>query len=89
MKYSKSTFQTFMFLVLGLTLVFAGAGCKPYTVLTVAEATRIAEGEAFDAVSFVEARWSDITSTIFEKGVDLSAVLAAMQLGFGQYDYQG
>lgn len=61
-----------------LTLV-ATVGCKPYTIVTVAEATRIAEGEAFDAVSFVEAKWDDVTATILEQGVDLATILAAIE----------
>jgi predicted lipoprotein len=72
---NRRTLTIFWVVVLILTVT----GCKPYTVMTVAEATRIAEGEAFDAVSFVEAKWDDITSTILEKGVDLSTVLGAMQ----------
>ena len=79
MRSNRSTIFTFTTLVLGLTLITVITGCKPYTVVTVAEATRIAEGEAFDAESFVEAKWDDITSTILEQGVDLSTVLAAVK----------
>ncbi len=78
MRYSKSTRYT-IFIILILGLIVAISGCKPYTVVTVAEATRIAEGEAFDAESFVEAKWDDIISTILEQGVDLSTVLAAVK----------
>jgi len=66
-------------LLLGLTLMTALSACVPYTVVTVAEATRIAEGAAFDAESYVEAKWADIVSTIQEKGVELPIVLAAIQ----------
>ncbi len=79
MRINKATISIFTPLVLGLMLIMAIAGCKPYTVVTVAEATRIAEGEAFDAESFVEAKWGDITSTIIEQGVDLSTILAAIK----------
>jgi predicted lipoprotein len=84
MQFSKSTpYTTLVMLVLGLALTVVFAGCKPYTVMTVAEATRIAEGDAFDAVSFVEAKWGDITSTIVDRGVNLPIVLGAMQVGAG------
>lgn len=62
-----------------LTLIIVMMGCKPYTIVTVAEATRIAAGEAFDAKSFVEAKWPDITSTILAQGVDLATILAAIK----------
>lgn len=66
-------------LLLSALLLLVVSACKPYTIVTVAEATRIAEGEAFDAVSFVEARWDDITSTILDKGVDLPTILTAIK----------
>ena len=78
MRYSKSIGYT-IFIILILGLIVAISGGKPYTVVTVAEATRIAEGQAFDAESFVEAKWDDIVSTILEKAVDLPVVLAAMK----------
>lgn len=74
-----STISNGASLVLGITLCVALVACRPYTIVTVAEATRIAAGEAFDAVSFVEAKWADITSTILEQGVDLATILAAIE----------
>lgn len=79
MRYSGSAIHVFVSLVLGIMLTMSLSACRPYTIVTVAEATRIAAGEAFDAVSYVEAKWPDITSTILEQSVELSAVLSAIQ----------
>lgn len=81
MKVHKMVFLQATQLIVGLVLLVAVASCQPYTIVTVAEATRIAQGEAFDAKSFVEARWDDVVSTILEKGVDLADVLAAIKTG--------
>jgi len=72
--------KRFLILFLAFALMLTGtiAGCKPYTIVTVAEATRVAAGNAFDAESFAAARWGDVTATILEKAVDLSTVLAAV-----------
>lgn len=62
-----------MALLLGTTALSA---CN---VVTIAEATRIAEGGAFDAVSFVESKWPEVTATILENSVELPTVLAAIK----------
>jgi len=78
---TKSKRFLILFLAFALMLTSAIAGCKPYTIVTVAEATRVAAGNAFDAESFVAARWGDVTATILEKAVDLSTVLTALANG--------
>lgn len=65
-------------LLLSSILIFAFSACSVAKVVPIAEATRIAQGGAFDAASFVEARWPEIVSTILERSVDLSTVLAAI-----------
>jgi len=59
------------------------SSCAVAKVITVAEATRIAEGGAFNAVSFVENKWTGIYSTIIEKGVELPTVLDAIKVNNG------
>ena len=67
-------------LLLGLTLMIALSACKPYTVVTFAEATAIAEGGQLDPKAFVETNWAKIVSTISDEGVDLSTILAAIEI---------
>ncbi|MCC9075642.1 DUF2291 domain-containing protein [Litorilinea aerophila] len=78
---SKTGVATRLFCLVGfLWSVVAFSACRPYTVVTFAEATRIAEGEAFDANSFVESRWPEVVSTILERSADLSTVLSAIEV---------
>lgn len=66
--------------LLGLMALLLGlATLSACNVVTIAEATRIAEGGAFDAVSFVETQWPAVTATILENSVDLATVLAAIK----------
>jgi predicted lipoprotein len=62
------------------SLIFMLSACSVAKVVPIAEATRIAQGGAFDAASFVEGRWPEIVSTILEKSVELSTVLTAIDL---------
>jgi len=64
-------------------LLVAASALSACTTVTFAEATAVAQGGAFDAVSFAETKWSEVTSTIMEKGVDLPAVLAQIKLNSG------
>lgn len=66
-------------LPLYLLLMAMLSSCAVARVVTIAEATRIAEGSVFDAESFVESKWSEVSSTIIESGVELSSVLGAIQ----------
>lgn len=66
-------------LLLSAMLIFALSACSVAKVVPIPEATRIAQGGAFDAASFVEARWPDIVSTILERSVELSTVLGAIE----------
>ncbi len=66
-------------LLLSLILMTTLSSCAVAKVVTIEEATRIAEGGAFDAESFVEARWPEIISTILEQSVELPPVLAAIE----------
>lgn len=84
MQRTQSKQSLAVFLAFILTLAVTIGGCKPYTVVTVAEATRIAAGNVFDAQSFVDAKWTDIIATILEKAVDLPIVLAAIQTDSAQ-----
>jgi predicted lipoprotein len=59
-------------------LIFMLSACSVAKVVPIAEATRIAQGGAFDAESFVEAQWPEVLSTILENSVDLSTVLTAI-----------
>jgi predicted lipoprotein len=67
-------------LLLGLTLMIALSACKPYTVVTFAEATAIAEGGQLDPKAFVETNWAKVVSTISDEGVDLTTILAAIEI---------
>ena len=60
-------------------LLLGMAALSACNVVTIAEATRIAEGGAFDAVSFVDAKWPEVTATVLENSVELSTVLAAIK----------
>jgi predicted lipoprotein len=60
-------------------LLLGIAALSACTVVTTAEATRIAEGGAFDAESFVETKWPEVISTVLEKSVELPTVLAAIK----------
>lgn len=64
-----------LYLIVMITL----SSCAVAKVVTIAEATRIAEGGAFDAASFVESKWPEVSSTIIENAVELSSVLGAIQ----------
>jgi predicted lipoprotein len=66
-------------LLLSSILMFMLSACSVAKVVPIAEATRIAQGGAFDAASFVEARWPEVVSTILDKSVELSTVLAAIE----------
>ena len=63
--------------VVGLALIALLPAC---TTVTIAEATAIAQGGSFDAQSYVEARWPDISAAILEKSVDLPAVLSGISV---------
>lgn len=67
-------------LLVSSMLLFALSACSVATVVPIPEATRIAQGGAFDAASFVETRWPDIVSTILERSVELPIVLGAIEL---------
>ena len=67
-------------LLLGLTLMIALSACKPYTVVTFAEATAIAKGGQLDPKAFVETYWTKVLSTISDEGVDLTTILAAIEI---------
>ncbi|MBX2999908.1 MAG: DUF2291 family protein [Caldilineaceae bacterium] len=71
-------------LLLSSMLIFALSACSVAKVVPIPEATRIAQGGAFDAASFVEARWPDIVSTILERSVELSTVLMSIDLDSGR-----
>jgi predicted lipoprotein len=75
-------------LILGLGaalgLMVAGVFSSACTTVTIAEATAIAQGGAFDAVSFAETQWEQVISTIHENAVDLPQILAAIKTGNGQ-----
>lgn len=62
-----------------LLLMITLSSCAVAKVVTIEEATRIAEGGAFDAESFVESKWLEVSSTIIENAVELSSVLGAIQ----------
>ncbi|MCK6627361.1 MAG: DUF2291 domain-containing protein [Anaerolineae bacterium] len=62
-------------LLLTLTL----SSCAVAKVVTFAEATRIAQGGAFDAQTYVDGKWPEVYSTIIENAVELSTVLGAIQ----------
>jgi predicted lipoprotein len=66
-------------LLAGAILMLMLSGCSVAKVVPIPEATRIAQGGAFDAASFVEARWPEIVSTILERGVEVTTVLAAIE----------
>jgi predicted lipoprotein len=65
--------------LLSLALSIILSSCAVAQVITIEEATRIAEGGAFDAESFVETRWPEILSTILNQSVELPTVLAAIE----------
>jgi predicted lipoprotein len=65
-------------LLLSSILIFVLSACSVAKVVPIPEATRIAAGGAFDAASFVEARWPEVVSTVLEKSVDLPSVLTAI-----------
>lgn len=66
-------------LLLCSILMVTLSSCSVATIVTIEEATRIAEGGAFDAETFVETRWSEITATFMEESVELPTVLAAIE----------
>ncbi len=66
-------------LLLSALLMFILSACSVAKVVPIAEATRIAQGGAFDATSFVEGRWPEVVSTILENSVELSTVLTAIE----------
>jgi predicted lipoprotein len=70
-------------LAVGVGLMAAGT-LSACTTVTFAEATAIAQGGAFDAKSFVETKWTEVVSTIQEKGVELPQILAAIKSRNGQ-----
>jgi predicted lipoprotein len=67
-------------LLVYLLLMVTLSSCAVVKVVTFAEATRIAEGGAFDAKSYVESKWPEVSSTIIENAVELSSVLNAIQI---------
>ncbi len=79
MKLKTSRFNS-LILGLGATLVLmiASAFSSACTTVTIAEATAIAQGGAFDAVSFAETKWDQVISTIQEKSVELPLILTAI-----------
>ena len=64
-------------LLLSLVLMLMLSACSVAKVVPIAEATRIAQGGAFDAETFVETQWPIVLSTILENSVDLSTLLTA------------
>ena len=81
--YLKTTFihgLVVTVLLLGLMLMIALSACKPYTVVTFAEATAIAKGGELDPKAFVETNWAKVVSTISDEGVDLTTILAAIEI---------
>lgn len=70
-------------LLLCSILTITLSSCTVATVVTIEEATRIAQGGAFDAETFVETRWREITDTFLEESVELPTVLAAIETDAG------
>lgn len=68
-----------MGLLLGSVLMIGLSSCSVAKVITIEEATRIAEEGAFDAESYVERTWPSVSNTIVEESVELSTLLDAME----------